>query len=82
MAHLTARSGYRQLVERLNRFPQGAAPSPLLDRILQLLFTPDQAELVAKLPLRPFRVGDAAKAWGLLYHFAVTGKIEFVTADS
>ena len=39
MAHLTTRTGYEQLVERLNRFPQGAPPSDLLYAILKLLFS-------------------------------------------
>ena len=43
MAHLAARSGYREFVERLNRFPQGAPPSELLSAILALLFTPREA---------------------------------------
>lgn len=65
MAHLAARSGYHQLVQRLNRFPQGAPPSELLYAILAILFTPGEASLVAQLPLRPFRPEAAAKAWGL-----------------
>jgi ferredoxin len=65
MAHLAARSGYRDLVGRLNRFPQGAPPSELLYAILALLFTPREASLVARLPIRPFRPEAAARAWGL-----------------
>jgi len=63
VAHATARSGYRELVERLNRFPQGAPPSDLLYRILALLFTEREAGLVALLPIRPFTVATAARAW-------------------
>ena len=37
-------------MERLNRFPQGAPPSELLYRILELLFSEREAELVAQLP--------------------------------
>ena len=37
MAHRTAKSGYDNLVERLNRAPQGAPPSRLLNRILAML---------------------------------------------
>ena len=37
MAHVTARSAYAHLVDRLNQFPQGAPPSDLLYRILGLL---------------------------------------------
>ncbi len=65
MAHLTARQGYEDLAERLNRFPQGAPASRLLFEILALLFSEKEAELVAKLPLRPFTAGKAAKIWGI-----------------
>jgi Pyruvate/2-oxoacid:ferredoxin oxidoreductase delta subunit len=63
VAHATARSGYRDLVERLNRFPQGAPPSDLLYRILALLFTEREAGLVALLPIRPFTLETAARIW-------------------
>ncbi len=63
MAHLTARDSYARLSERLNRFPQGAPPSRLLFRILQVLFSEREAGLVAQLPLRPFSALQAARAW-------------------
>ena len=65
MAHLTARSSssYARLTERLNRFPQGAPPSELLTQILALLFRPNEAQLVAGLPLRPFSTAKAARLW-------------------
>ena len=63
MAHQTARAGYQTLVERLNRFPQGAPPSDLLFRILEMLFSAREAELVALLPIRPFSVEQAARVW-------------------
>ena len=63
MAHLTARSAYRDLVDRLNRFPQGAPPSDLLYRILAILFTEREASLVSSLPIRPFTAETAARAW-------------------
>jgi len=63
MAHLTARSAYAHLVDRLNQFPQGAPPSDLLYRILGLLFTEREAELVAQLPIRPFTAARAAAVW-------------------
>ena len=63
MAHATLRSGYSELVERLNRFPQGAPPSDLLYRILKILFTEREAALVASLPIRPFGAETAARAW-------------------
>jgi hypothetical protein len=39
MSHITLKSGYTELVERLNRFPQGAPPSETLYKILQILFS-------------------------------------------
>jgi ferredoxin len=63
MAHLTARGAYQRLVERLNRFPQGAPPSDLLFAILALLFSEREAGLVARLPIKPFTAATAARAW-------------------
>ncbi len=63
MSHLTARGAYQSLVERLNRFPQGAPPSEVLYAILALLFTEREAGLVARLPIKPFTVAAAARAW-------------------
>jgi ferredoxin len=65
MAHHTLKTGYQSLVERLNQFPQGAPPSDTLFRILKMLFSEREAELVARLPLRPFNVARAARAWQL-----------------
>jgi len=39
MAHLTVRSAYKKLSERINLYPQGAAPTQNLFRILELLFS-------------------------------------------
>ena len=63
MAHLTTKGAYQNLVERLNRFPQGAPPSDLLYRILQMLFSEEEAQRVALLPIKPFRTDDAARIW-------------------
>jgi ferredoxin len=65
MAHVTSRGAYQQLGDRLNRFPQGATPSDLLYRILQLLFSEREAGLVAQLPIRPFTARKAARIWGI-----------------
>jgi ferredoxin len=63
MAHLAARSGYQKLIERLNKGPQGAPPSELLFRILQVLMNEKEAALVALVPFKPFSVKTAARAW-------------------
>jgi len=63
LGHLTARDGYQSLVERLNRYPQGAPPSDLLFKILGLLFSEKEAGLVAALPIKPFTAAKAARIW-------------------
>jgi Na+-translocating ferredoxin:NAD+ oxidoreductase RNF subunit RnfB len=63
MAHTTLKSGYTELVERLNRFPQGAPPSETLYKILQILFSEREAELVALLPIKPFTAEKASQVW-------------------
>jgi len=63
MSHLTLKESYRTLSDRLNLFPQGAPPSDLLFQILEVLFTREEAALVALLPIRPFHAAAAAKVW-------------------
>ena len=58
--HATA---YARLVDRLNRFPQGAAPTNTLYKILQMLLSEHEAGLVAQLPIMPFTADDAARIW-------------------
>lgn len=64
MAHHTVRSAYKNLVERLNQFPQGAPPSELLYKILEILFSPEEAEFVASLSIKPFTAEKAAALTG------------------
>jgi ferredoxin len=59
MAHHTLKTSYSDLVERLNRFPQGAPPSELLNKILQVLFSEKEAQLVSLLPIKPFTAEKA-----------------------
>lgn len=63
MAHRTLKSGYEELVERLNRFPQGAPTSETLYKILGILFSEREAGLVALLPIKPFTVERASQVW-------------------
>jgi ferredoxin len=63
MAHTTLKPGYYHLVDRLNRFPQGAPPSDLLYRILEMLFSEREAELLAQVPIKPFTPREAAERW-------------------
>ena len=63
MSHIATQSAYSRLIDRLNRFPQGAPASDLLYRILRMLFSEREASLVAELPIRPFTARKAAKIW-------------------
>ncbi len=64
MAHLTGRTGYKELIDRYNRFPQGAPEAESLYEILKLMFTHEEASLVSLLPIKPFSVKDASRIWG------------------
>lgn len=61
MAHFTLKSAYRDLVERLNRFPQGAPPSETLYRILRILVSEREAEILSHLPIKPFTALQASQ---------------------
>jgi ferredoxin len=63
MSHITSKQGYTELVDRLNRFPQGAPPSDTLYKILQILFSEREAQLVALLPIKPFTAKKASQIW-------------------
>jgi len=70
MSHIVAKSAYKSLEERLNRFPLGAAPTDTLYKILALLFTEKEAQLVAQLPIRPFNIKKAATIWQIPHYQA------------
>ena len=63
-------SPYTRLIERLNRFPQGAPESKLLYDILKILMTEKEAGLMAQLPIKPFDVHKAAQVWQMPEHEA------------
>jgi len=65
MAHHTLKTGYSNLVDRINRFPQGAPPSQHLNKILKVLLSEREANLVSQLPIKPFTVQKASKIWKL-----------------
>ena len=63
MAHNTSKSGYNQLADRLNRFPQGAPPSELLFKILKMLFSEKESRLASLMPIKPFTAKKASRIW-------------------
>ena len=65
MSHIVGKDAYKSLEERLNKFPQGAPPSETLYKILSMMFTEEEAALVAKLPIKSFNIKDASRIWKL-----------------
>ncbi|WP_407310253.1 4Fe-4S dicluster domain-containing protein [Desulfosporosinus sp. SB140] len=61
MAHRTLKSGYQQLNERINRFPQGAPPTEYLFKILKVLMSEKEATILSKLPIKPFTIQTASE---------------------
>ncbi len=62
MGHRTVKDGYRQFADRLNKFPQGAPPSESLFAILKVLMREKEAEILSRLPIKPFDSCTAARA--------------------
>ncbi len=60
MGHLTPRT-YHYLQRRLNQPAQGAPASGTLRRILEVLFTEEEAQVVSLLPINAFTMEEAAK---------------------
>lgn len=67
MAHHNTikKNSYYNLAKRLNRFPQGAPPTDFLFKILKVLFSEREAQLVSLLPIKPFSERRAAEIWKL-----------------
>jgi Na+-translocating ferredoxin:NAD+ oxidoreductase RNF subunit RnfB len=60
MGHLTPKT-YRHLQRRLDQPAQGAPASETLRRILEVLFTEEDAQVVSLLPINVFTLEEAAK---------------------
>ncbi|UCC52912.1 MAG: hypothetical protein JSV68_02905, partial [Anaerolineaceae bacterium] len=52
---------YRLLQQRLDRMVTGAPESPALDKILQLLFTPQEAAMARRIPTIPTSLSKLAR---------------------
>ncbi len=64
MGHIATRNAYKRLRERLDRFPVGAPGETTIYEILKLLYTPEEAELGAQLPLRLSTLGSLSRKLG------------------
>ncbi len=65
MGHLTAKREYQRLRERLDRLPVGAPGNTTIYEILKILYSPEEAELAAQLPLRLSSLGQISRKVGL-----------------
>ncbi len=65
MGHLrNGKNVYGRLQERLDRFPIGAPPAEALQEILKGLYTPEEAEIGARMPIRPTDIEGIARRTG------------------
>ncbi|MEW6721548.1 MAG: 4Fe-4S dicluster domain-containing protein [Thermodesulfobacteriota bacterium] len=65
MGHLRSGQGiYGRLQKRLDRFPIGAPPAESLYEILKRLYTPEEAEVGARMPIRPASIEGIARRTG------------------
>ncbi|PIR94116.1 (Fe-S)-binding protein [Candidatus Falkowbacteria bacterium CG10_big_fil_rev_8_21_14_0_10_39_11] len=62
MGHKTSKS-FSNLQQRLDMSPQGAPATETIFKILKVLFSEQEAELVSQLPIRMFTLKKAAKIW-------------------
>jgi ferredoxin len=81
MAEHHQENGYHRLMQRVNKFPQGAPPSELLLKIYSLLCSEEEARLLSLLPLRPFSAAKAARAWRMDKE-AARGRLEQMASRS
>ena len=56
---------YRLLQQRLDRMVTGAPESPALDKILHLLFTPQEAAMARRIPTIPTKLSKLSHMFGL-----------------
>lgn len=62
MGHIVSKN-YLKLQKRLDRFAQSAPESEALFKILEVLFSKEEAGLVSNLPIKPFNAAKMAKRW-------------------
>ncbi len=64
MGHVTSKN-YFQLQKRLDMNAQGAPASETLYKILEILFSEEEAIKVSSLPIKPFVLEEASRRWNL-----------------
>ncbi len=61
MGHIVAKHAYRSLKERLDRYPVGTPGEGTIYEILKIVYTPEEAELGARLPFRFSSLGSLSR---------------------
>lgn len=65
MGHLSHHKAYRDLQQHIDRLPASLPDTPRTLAILEMLFTPEEAALVARLPLKPRSAHYIAQRLGM-----------------
>ncbi len=65
MGHIAAKSTYEKLRRRLDKLPVGAPGRGVIYEILATLYTPEEAELGARMPLRFSSLGAISRKLGI-----------------
>ncbi len=62
--HINGKSSIVPLIDRLNRYPIGLPDSDILRRILEILFSKDEAYVASKFPLQESTIKELSRATG------------------
>ncbi len=65
MGHITGKDIYRRLAGTLDGTPARTPDSPAFRRLLEELYTPEEAELVSKIPFRPSKLERIVRLTGM-----------------
>ena len=62
--HQNSKDSIVPLIDRLNKYPIGLPDSDTLQRILAILFSPDEAFVASRFPLQEASLGELGRATG------------------
>ncbi|MFH2010483.1 MAG: 4Fe-4S dicluster domain-containing protein [bacterium] len=65
MGHISAKLEYQKLRAKVDRYPVGAPATDTMYEILRTLYTPQEAELASRMPLRWSSLGSLSRRFGI-----------------
>jgi Pyruvate/2-oxoacid:ferredoxin oxidoreductase delta subunit len=68
MGHITSKESYKRLKDQLDRYPLGASGDTTIYDILKIVYTPEEAELAARLPLKLASLDTISRKVGIDGH--------------